>query len=234
MSSSPNIFTLTPFYVAVLIVQHVFTSVIGSVGNILVLIVYKNKLKQKYDSVTFFIVQLALTDLACCLIAVPINCYHELNIGKMTSDFMCKFHSFLNILNISYSCLLMSLVAVERFLCITYPFKNILTKTITKFTLAILFTFCLFIGLMGALSIGIYHKVYLFHKNATYITDLLDLSQHGLNVSLSEEPLNPSLSTNNQNMIKAFNENRFKRRSDGLMEKSSIMEGKYFYNFLKV
>ena len=169
---------LSAFYTTVILIQHAFTSIIGIIGNVLVLVVYRNKLKDN-ESVTFFICHLALTDLACCLFLIPINCYHELNIGKIESDLMCKFHSFFNIINITYSCLLMTLVAFERFLSITYPLKSILTKTRTKFTLALLFTLCGALSLIGALSVGIYHKVYSFHKNATYISDLFELELNG-------------------------------------------------------
>jgi hypothetical protein len=142
----------------IIIFQHVITSIIGTIGNLLVLMVYKRKLKDN-NTITFFIVHLAITDLICCLFLIPINCYHELNIGKIESDFMCKFHSFLNILNITYSCFLMTLVAFERFFSITFPFKKIVTKSRAKFIMSILFISCLIIGLLGGLSIGIYHKV---------------------------------------------------------------------------
>ena len=53
----------------------------------------------------------------------------------------------------------MTLVAFERFFSITFPFKKIVTKTRAKFIMSILFIICLIIGLLGALSIGIYHRV---------------------------------------------------------------------------
>lgn len=142
----------------IIILQHFFISSIGMIGNLLVLIVYKKQLKDN-QSITFFIVHLALTDLACCLFVIPINCYHELNIGKISSDFMCKFHSFLNIINITYSCLLMTLVAFERFFSIIYPFKKIITKLRSKIIMLFLLSLCLAIALAGCLSIGIFHKV---------------------------------------------------------------------------
>ncbi len=96
----------------IIILQHVLIGVIGGIGNLLVIIVFKQKLIEN-ETVTFFIVHLAFTDLVCCLFLMPINCYHELYIGKINSDFICKFHSFLAIVNITYSCLLMTLIAFE-------------------------------------------------------------------------------------------------------------------------
>ncbi|CAF1033135.1 unnamed protein product [Brachionus calyciflorus] len=143
----------------IIITQHVIISVLGLIGNFLVLIVYKKKLKDN-ETITFIIIHLAITDFLCCALLIPINCYHELNLGKITSDFMCKFHSFLNIINITYSCLLMTLVAFERFFCIVYPFKRIVSKFRAKIILTMLFILCFCIGLAGCLAIGIYHKVY--------------------------------------------------------------------------
>lgn len=144
----------------IIICQHLITSIIGLIGNFLVLIVYKKKLKEN-ESITFIIIHLALTDFLCCAVLIPINCYHELNIGKITSDFMCKFHSFLNIINITYSCLLMTLVAFERFFCIVYPFRKIVTVSNARVIQAFLLLMCTGIGLAGCLSIGIYHRAYL-------------------------------------------------------------------------
>ena len=149
---------------AIIIIQHALTSIVGIVGNVLVLIVYKKRLRDK-ETITFFIVHLALTDLACCLFLIPLNCYHELYIGAITSDFMCKFHSFLNIVNITYSCLLMTLVACERCFSIVYPFRRIVTKTRAKFAMAGLFAFCFGIALTSCLGIGIYHRVHRVFAN---------------------------------------------------------------------
>ena len=142
----------------IIILQHLITSVFGIIGNLLVIIVYKNKLSDN-QTITFFILQLAITDLACCLFVIPINCYHELNLGRITSDFMCKLHTFLIIINITYSCLLMTLVAFERCFSILFPFGKVVTKLRAKIIIVILFFFCLGLGLAGCLAVGIYHKV---------------------------------------------------------------------------
>ena len=147
------------YFNLVIILQHSLTSVIGIIGNFLVIIVYKNKLSDN-QTITFFILQLAITDLACCLFVIPINCYHELNLGEITSDFMCKIHTFLVIINITYSCLLMTLVAFERCFSIVFPFRKVVTKPRAKVVMAFLFFICFLIGLAGCLGVGIYHKVF--------------------------------------------------------------------------
>lgn len=148
---------------AIVIIQHVITSLVGIVGNALVLIVYFRKLRDK-QTITFFIVHLALTDLACCLFLIPLNCYHELNnpISNIRSDFICKFHTFLVIINITYSCLLMTLVAFERYFTIVWPFEKLVTKNRAKFILGILFILSLVVALLGSLSVGIHHEVLIY------------------------------------------------------------------------
>ena len=157
--------------VIIILIQHALTSIIGIIGNVLVIIVYKKRLRDN-ETITFFITHLALTDLACCLFLIPLNCYHELNLGAITSDFMCKFHSFLNIINITYSCLLMTLVAIERCISIIYPFKRIVTKTRAKLVMTCLFVFCFCIALTSCLGIGIYHRVHRVYASL----DLLNAS----------------------------------------------------------
>ena len=209
----------------IIICQHLVTSVLGLIGNFLVLIVYKKKLKDN-ESITFIIIHLALTDFLCCAVLIPINCYHELNIGKITSDFMCKFHSFLNIINITYSCLLMTLVAFERFFCIVYPFRKIVTVSRARIILTILFILCTGIALAGCLSIGIYHRAYLL--------DNLNINQ--LNKSNQSEQLAQTKNNNYFNYEKGieffllndtsetliFDYNQKKKRDVTSLQKSKI------------
>jgi hypothetical protein len=181
------------FNTVIILVQHVLISLIGIVGNVLVLVVYVKKLRDK-QTITFFIVQLAVADLACCLFLIPINCYHELNIGHIKLDFMCKFHSFLNIVNITYSCLLMTLVAFERYFSIIWPFKIIVTKTRAKVIMFILFVACVVIALLGGLSVGIYHQVHIvFNKgyNGSANKPMLSVDRYS-NATVSSSSSSPA------------------------------------------
>jgi hypothetical protein len=143
----------------IIILQHLTISIIGTIGNVLVLIVYKTMLKNK-QLTNLFIIHLTQTDLICCLFLLPLNCYHELNIGDISSDFMCKFHSFVNILNITYSCQIMMLVSFERYFSIFYPNKKF-TRKQAKSAMAIVFGICFIMGSLGFLSLGTNHKVHI-------------------------------------------------------------------------
>lgn len=137
-----------------IILQHALISLIGIIGNVIVIIVYKRKLNDN-RMVTFFITHLSMVDLFCCIVSVPINCYHELNIENITSDFICKSHTFLNILNITYSCWIMVLIAFERFFSIVYPVKTFLSKRSHFIIMFFLFMVSFMISAVGGLGIGI-------------------------------------------------------------------------------
>lgn len=205
----------------IIVIQHAVTSFIGIVGNVLVLIVYKKRLRDN-ETITFFIVHLALTDLACCLFLIPINCYHELNIGAMRSDFMCKFHSFLNIINITYSCLLMTLVAFERCFSIVYPFRRIVTKTRAKVAMSGLFIFCFGIAFTSCLGIGIYHRVHRVFAPADLLNSSAFMNYYDYPIYSSYSESNIRLSSNKSNGDKIIN--------DGLQKRQAITEFGFIVN----
>jgi hypothetical protein len=143
----------------IILIQHLVPGVLGALGNLLVLIVYmKNSMENK--SLQTFIIHLAGADLVCCLVVIPLNCYHELYIGRIKSDFLCKSHLFLNIVNITYSCFLMTLVAFERYVSVVYHTKKILTTKRIKLIMVVLFVLSSLLGAFGFASVGIYHKVH--------------------------------------------------------------------------
>ena len=151
----------------IILLQHVLIGFIGCVGNIFVLLVYMKRLKEN-EICTLFILYLAITDLTCCLLLVPINCYVEILDTKVTSDFLCKFHHFLSISNITYSCFLMTLVAVERYFSIIWPMHTIINKYRAKILTIILLISCVIIALVGGLGVGIDHKVKIVDNNYSY------------------------------------------------------------------
>ena len=77
----------------IILSQHILISLVGGIGNLLVLLVYRKKLRDT-QIITFLICQLAIVDLICCLVLIPINCFNELN-DQETTNFMCRFHTFL-------------------------------------------------------------------------------------------------------------------------------------------
>jgi hypothetical protein len=159
----------------IIVLEHVFISFIGTIGNALVIIVYLYKLNDKETS-TFFILHLAYVDFICCILLVPLNCYFELNHDNIPYDFICKFHTFLNVLNITYSCLLMTLVAFERYFSIIWPFSRLLPKKRAKLIMFILFALCLLIALLSSVSFGIDHLIVIHSSNSSSILILQNIT----------------------------------------------------------
>ena len=176
----------------IILLQHVLVGLIGCVGNLFVLFVYLKRLKENEIS-TLFILYLAITDLTCCFLLMPINCYFEMINMRVPFDFLCKFHTFLNISNITYSCFLMTLVAVERYFSIIWPMHGIINKTRAKSLAFILFVLCLLFAMLGSLAVGIYHQGTIFtfkelenSTNGTNRSDFNELSSFNHYKNISE------------------------------------------------
>lgn len=163
----------------IILLQHLLIGIIGSIGNIFVLIVYIKKLTDNEIS-TLFIVYLAFTDLLCCVLLIPINCYIELFVAHIYSDILCKFHTFLSISNVTFSCLLMTLVAFERYFSIRWPLHRIITKLRAKLLASFLLLVCIVIAVLGSLAVGIDHEVkqYTFSENFTLSNETLGNQQN--------------------------------------------------------
>jgi hypothetical protein len=164
------------------LIQHIIIGTIGSFGNTIVLLVYIKRLNDNELS-TLFILYLAITDLSCCLILVPLNCYVELFDSKIQSDLLCKFHTFLSISNITFSCFLMTLVAFERYFSIICPARKIINKMRSQILTSILLALCLIIAIVGSLGVGIDHKVVLNDINFTRIDFITDFDNDNNNIS---------------------------------------------------
>lgn len=111
--SARYIYTLV-FFVTVML--------IGIVGNILVIVVYKTKLKRSYARV--YIISLALADLSVCLVGIP---YHVLDLTftvNYPNAVACKLLSFLIGACTLSSIMILLVVGLDRFLKVCRPLKR--------------------------------------------------------------------------------------------------------------
>ena len=98
-------------------------SVIGSVGNTLVILVFKSK-QEKLVS-TFYILVLSVVDLTTCLFIIPFTIYMENVRFRLSSDVACKFYQFLITSNIPFSALIMVAIAFDRYFAICHPLSQV-------------------------------------------------------------------------------------------------------------
>jgi hypothetical protein len=105
-------------------------SVIGTLGNGVILLAYGNRWNSSKSTSVIFILILACVDLWTCLIVVPtiaIMEYREFEVPTL----LCRFYSFSKIL-IIISSLIMSFIALDRFLNITLPHYRLLNPRRVK------------------------------------------------------------------------------------------------------
>ncbi|KAL4221851.1 Neuropeptide FF receptor 2 [Mactra antiquata] len=131
-------------------------SVCGILGNALAIFVFSRQ-KHKLSS-TIFILTLAVTDFITSLVTMPYTVVMELMEYNINYDFPCKLYQFMKTTTIPFSAFVMVAIALDRYLCIVYPFKHIMTVRKAKITVFVLSMYAFVIGILASLMIGTYHK----------------------------------------------------------------------------
>ena len=129
-------------------------SVIGTIGNGLVIYVYF----QKRDKLTsnLFIMALAITDFITSLLIMPYTVVFIYIQDEVLFDPFCKLYHFLITSNVPLSAFLMVSIAVDRYLCICHPFLQLLTVPRAKMILLLQLIFAATLGLITALMYSVY------------------------------------------------------------------------------
>ncbi|XP_066296959.1 alpha-2Da adrenergic receptor-like [Branchiostoma lanceolatum] len=104
---------------------------LGTAGNILVLVVYK---KEKRVCSGVFILTLALVDLAMCWIAIPLELHNFLQWTNERGDWSCKFSVYFVQTSLLCSILTLAAVAMDRYFAICRPFRKTMTVRRAKLT----------------------------------------------------------------------------------------------------
>lgn len=99
-------------------------SLIGIIGNLIVLFVYLRKGDRQTSS--FFILVLAFSDLIVCLILVPSTIYMEAHQFETRNNFFCKFFYFITTSIVPSCCFLMTAIAFDRYFCICKVLKDLI------------------------------------------------------------------------------------------------------------
>ncbi len=113
-----------------LLVYFTVVSLIGTLGNGIILLAYGNRWNSSRSTSVIFILILACVDLWTCLIVVPtiaIMEYRDFQVPTL----LCRFYSFSKVLIITSS-LIMSFIALDRFLNIAVPHYRLLNPRRVK------------------------------------------------------------------------------------------------------
>lgn len=129
-------------------------SVCGVLGNALAIFVFSRQ-KNKLSS-TIFILTLAVTDFISSLVTMPYTVVIELMYYNIGYDFPCKLYQFMKTTTIPFSAFVMVAIALDRYLCIVYPFKHLMTVKKAKITVCVLVLLAFVIGILASLMIGTY------------------------------------------------------------------------------
>lgn len=108
------------------IITSIIESVIGIIGNILVIIVLlmfakTNTLQTVHNC---FIINLALSDFVLCLFTMPLNVYRSLYIYMTFPPAFCKLADSFPAINICVSSLTIVTISIYRYLLVYYPHKK--------------------------------------------------------------------------------------------------------------
>jgi len=90
---------------------------------------------------------------------MPYTIVIELMEYNIWYDFPCKLYQFMKTTTIPFSAFVMVAIALDRYLCIVYPFKHIMTIKRAKLVVMMLVSLAFVIGIICSLMIGTYQTV---------------------------------------------------------------------------
>ncbi|CAF1630621.1 unnamed protein product [Rotaria magnacalcarata] len=133
-----------------LMIYFALVSLIGTLGNGIILLAYGNRWNSSKSTSVIFILILACVDLWTCLIVVPTIAVMEHNMFEVSTP-LCRFYSFSKIL-IIISSFIMSFIALDRFLNIAAPHYQLLNPFRVKSLLTLFILIGIGLGVLTALA----------------------------------------------------------------------------------
>ncbi|XP_015277856.1 PREDICTED: neuropeptide FF receptor 1 [Gekko japonicus] len=147
------------------IIAYVFIFFICMVGNMLVcFIVLKNR--QMRTVTNIFILNLAISDVLVGIFCMPTTLVDNLITGWPFDIVMCKMSGLVQGMSVSASVFTLVAIAVERFRCIVYPFRQKLTLRKALVTIAIIWILALIIMCPSAVTLTVTRDEYHFMLDA--------------------------------------------------------------------
>ncbi|XP_055032563.2 neuropeptide FF receptor 1 [Misgurnus anguillicaudatus] len=173
-NDSRNI-TFLPYYQHSLAVATVFILAYGlifllcMIGNILVcFIVLKNR--QMRTVTNIFILNLAISDVLVGIFCLPITLVDNLITGWPFEVVICKMSGLVQGASVSASVFTLVAIAVERFRCIVYPFRQKLTERQAIITIAFIWALAIAIMCPSAVTLTVSQDLQHFMVDQDNIT----------------------------------------------------------------
>uniref|UniRef100_A0A8C5SPF5 Neuropeptide FF receptor 1 n=1 Tax=Laticauda laticaudata TaxID=8630 RepID=A0A8C5SPF5_LATLA len=152
--------TFSPYYqhsspvASMFIVAYAFIFFMCMIGNMLVcFIVLKNR--QMRTVTNFFILNLAISDVLVGIFCMPTTLVDNLITGWPFDTFMCKMSGLVQGMSVSASVFTLVAIAVERFRCIVYPFRQKLTLQVALIIIIIIWVLAFIIMCPSAVTLTV-------------------------------------------------------------------------------
>jgi cholecystokinin A receptor/hypocretin (orexin) receptor 2 len=165
-------------------------SIVGSIGNGLVLYGIANIVKGKMH--TFFIQTLACIDLLTCAITIPATIAMELKTFQVSFSPGCKVYHFLLSSTIPLSAFLMVAIAFERYFCICKNVSQKVLKSRAKVGIVGIAAVSVLIGVLCSLNYGTISFEISTDASHHATTAALQLDRNS--TTTAEQPRNTTLS----------------------------------------
>ncbi|XP_060624818.2 neuropeptide FF receptor 1 [Anolis sagrei] len=150
---------------AMFIVAYTLIFFMCMVGNLLVcFIVLKNR--QMRTVTNIFILNLAISDVLVGIFCMPTTLVDNLITGWPFDVAMCKMSGLVQGMSVSASVFTLVAIAVERFRCIVYPFRQRLTLKKALITIVIIWVLALIIMCPSAVTLTVTRVDYHFMVDA--------------------------------------------------------------------
>ncbi|XP_042312269.1 neuropeptide FF receptor 1 [Sceloporus undulatus] len=147
------------------IVAYIFIFFMCMIGNMLVcIIVLKNR--QMRTVTNIFILNLAISDVLVGIFCMPTTLVDNLITGWPFDIVMCKMSGLVQGMSVSASVFTLVAIAVERFRCIVYPFRQKLTLRKALITIVIIWVLALIIMCPSAVTLTVTRDDYHFMVDA--------------------------------------------------------------------
>lgn len=138
-----NAFTWLTFIKVTLYVIFILLAIIGN--SLIILVISFNNFMRK--STNYFILNLAICDLAIVFSCMWVHIVLSLNKFWILGEFFCKFNTFLQMVSVIASVLTLASISCDRYFGIAHPFKQILTKKRALGILAFIWIFSVIISI---------------------------------------------------------------------------------------
>ncbi|GAU97299.1 hypothetical protein RvY_08620 [Ramazzottius varieornatus] len=133
----PALYEASPAIIAVLAVFYGAISLLALVGNSLVVLCIASS-KQMQSVTNFLLANLASADILIAVAAVPFQFQAALLQRWVLPEFLCILAPFVQVLSVNVSVFTLTVISIERYRALLYPFKSRITKSATSYAIAII------------------------------------------------------------------------------------------------